>query len=169
MLSHRRQFLWLLFALLCTKSLLKRGLRFFPFRAEPFSRREAKQFWQNWLHWQWIYSPELPAILILTLAILNELRCHPHFWVLANQIAWAGLLLLIQILDGKQCRSRSVGFFRSQLIWIYTVCKGRIYPVSVGQGLKFRWGHFTTRWYVITLCMLSNFACFFCHLWIFFN
>ena len=22
----------------------------------------------------------------------------------------------------KQCRSRSVGFFRSQLTWIYTVC-----------------------------------------------
>ena len=37
---------------------------------------------------------------------------------------------LIQIVDinshnGKQCRSRSVGFFRSPLIWIYTVCKGR--------------------------------------------
>ena len=35
-----------------------------------------------------------------------------------------------------QCRSRSVGFFRSQLIWIYTVCKGRIYQGSAGQGLK---------------------------------
>ena len=27
------------------------------------------------------------------------------------------------IYDAKQCRSKSVGFFRSQLIWIYTVCK----------------------------------------------
>ena len=34
----------------------------------------------------------------------------------------------------KQCRSTSV-FWRSQLIWIYTVCKGRVYPGSAGQGL----------------------------------
>ena len=27
--------------------------------------------------------------------------------------------------------------FRSQLIWIYTVCKGRVYPGSAGQGLKY--------------------------------
>ena len=40
----------------------------------------------------------------------------------------------MHILNGKQCRSRSVGFFRSQLIWTYTVCKGRIYPGSAGQG-----------------------------------
>ena len=26
--------------------------------------------------------------------------------------------------------------FRSQLIWIYTVCKGRVYPGSAGQVLK---------------------------------
>ena len=26
--------------------------------------------------------------------------------------------------------------FRSQLIWICTVCKGRLYPGSTGQGLK---------------------------------
>ena len=37
------------------------------------------------------------------------------------------------ILYGKQCRSRSVGLWRSQLIWIYTVCKGRVYPGSAGQ------------------------------------
>ena len=30
----------------------------------------------------------------------------------------------------------TVGFFRSQLIWIYTVFKGRVYPCSAGQGLK---------------------------------
>ena len=29
-------------------------------------------------------------------------------------------------------------FFRSQLIWIYTVCKGRAYPGSAGQGLHVR-------------------------------
>ena len=32
--------------------------------------------------------------------------------------------------------SRSVGFFRSQLIWIYIVCKGRVYPGSAGQGFS---------------------------------
>ena len=42
----------------------------------------------------------------------------------------------IHIPYGKQCKSKSVGFFRSQLIWIYTVCKGRVYPGSAGQGLK---------------------------------
>ena len=41
----------------------------------------------------------------------------------------------IQIFNGKQCRSRSVGFFRSQLIWIYTVCNGRAYQSSAGLGL----------------------------------
>ena len=47
----------------------------------------------------------------------------------------------IQVVDtnshnAKQCRSRSVGFWRSQLIWIYTVYKSRAYPGSAGQGLK---------------------------------
>ena len=28
------------------------------------------------------------------------------------------------------------GFFRSQLIWIYTVNKGRVYPGSAGQRVK---------------------------------
>ena len=41
----------------------------------------------------------------------------------------------IHILNGTQCRSRSVGFWRSQMIWIYTVCKGRVYPGSAGLGL----------------------------------
>ena len=36
----------------------------------------------------------------------------------------------------KQCRSISVGFFRSPLIWICTVCKDRVYPGSAGQGLS---------------------------------
>ena len=76
------------------------------------------------------------VILILTLVMLNKLRCHAHFQFSANQITWSRMLIQIQLLNGKQCRSRSVGFFRSQLIWIYTVCKGRIYPGSAGQGLS---------------------------------
>ena len=67
--------------------------------------------------------------------MLNKLRCHAHFQFSANRIAWSGLLLQIQILNDKQCRSRSVGFFRSQLIWIYTVWKGKVYPGSAWQGL----------------------------------
>ena len=46
------------------------------------------------------------------------------------------LLIQIHILNDKQCKSRSVGFFRSQLIWIYTVCKDRAYPGSAGQGFS---------------------------------
>ena len=52
----------------------------------------------------------------------------------------SGCWYKIQILNGKQCRPRSVGFWRSQLIWIYTVCKDRAYPGSVGERLNFaRW------------------------------
>ena len=63
----------------------------------------------------------------LILAILNKLRCPAHFWFSASQITWSQIHILID----KQCRS----FFRSQLIWIYTVCKGRAYPGSTGPGL----------------------------------
>ena len=53
----------------------------------------------------------------------------------ANQITWSRLLIKIHTLNDKQRRSKSVGFFRSQLIWIYTVCKGRVYLGSAGEGL----------------------------------
>ena len=72
----------------------------------------------------------------LTLVMLNKLRCHAHFQFSANQITWSTSLLQIHILNGKKCRSRSAGFFRSQLIWIYTVCKDRLYPGSAGLGLR---------------------------------
>ena len=36
----------------------------------------------------------------------------------------------------KKCRSRSFGFWRNLLIWIYTVCKGRAYSGSVGPELE---------------------------------
>ena len=39
--------------------------------------------------------------------------------------------------DPDQLASSEVGFFRSQLIWIYTVCKGRVFPVPAGEGLKY--------------------------------
>ena len=40
-----------------------------------------------------------------------------------------------EVSNDKQCRSRSVGFWRSKLIWIYTVCKDRAYLGSTGSGL----------------------------------
>ena len=75
---------------------------------------------------------------ILTLIMLNKLRCYAHFYFSANQITWFRLLIQIHILHDKQCRSRSVGFCGSQLIWIYTVCKGWEYPGLARLGLKTR-------------------------------
>ena len=50
-------------------------------------------------------------------------------------------VIQIHILNHKQCRSRSGGFYRSQLIWIYTVCKDRVFPGLAGLGLKrTQWG-----------------------------
>ena len=74
----------------------------------------------------------------LTLVLLNKLRCHTHFLFSANHITWSRLWIQIHMLKDKQCRSRSVGFFRSQLIWIYTVYKDRVYLDSAGQGLRFQ-------------------------------
>ena len=39
------------------------------------------------------------------------------------------LIQIVDIINDKQCRSRSVG-------WIYTVCKVRVYPGSAGLGLR---------------------------------
>ena len=46
-------------------------------------------------------------------------------------------MIPIQILNGKQCRSRSVGFFRSQqlLIWLYTLLRQGM-PCSAREGLN---------------------------------
>ena len=72
----------------------------------------------------------------LTLVMLNKLRCQAYLQFSADQITRSRLLIWINILNDKQSRSRSVGFWRSQLVWIYTVCKGRVYPGSAGQGLS---------------------------------
>ena len=77
--------------------------------------------------------------------MLHKLICHTYFELTANQITWSRLLRQIHILNAKQCGSISVGFSRSQLIWIYTVCKRNVYPGSAGQGLiiynHFQWEH----------------------------
>ena len=70
---------------------------------------------------------------ILTIVMLKK-RYYAHLQFSANWITWSRLLTQIHILNGKQCRSRSAGFFRSQLMWIYTVFKDRVYPGSAVPG-----------------------------------
>ena len=56
------------------------------------------------------------------LYLISKSRCaYQDQWQPALQLT---LVLLNPDISGfcKQCRSRSVGFWRSQLIWIYTVC-----------------------------------------------
>ena len=99
------------------------------FWVQPFwIINEAKGYMQLQKLQCWIWRD-------LTLVLLNKLRCHAYFQFSANQITWSSLLIQTHILNGKQCRFRSVGFWRSQLIWIYTVCKNRVYPGSAGLGL----------------------------------
>ena len=84
---------------------------------------------------------------------------------------------LIQIVDINshtewQTVQIQISWLLSQLIWIYTVCKGRVYPGSAGQGLLCLvdpgWycnclvgeegtGSFTFLWF--PACMLSVVAC----------
>ena len=103
------------------------------------------------------YLMSVTNLRFLTIILLNKLRCHAYFQFSAS-ITWSSLLIQIHILNGKQCRSRSVGFFRSQLIWIYTVCKDRVYPGSAGQGLITSWQQLISQlqvWYSITSCQLQ--------------
>ena len=70
----------------------------------------------------------------LTLVLLNKLRCHTLFKFSANQITWSRLLIQIHILNGKQCRSRSVGFFKPTDLDLHCL-QNRTYPGSTGLGL----------------------------------
>ena len=67
--------------------------------------------------------------------MLNKLRCQLQIFSHSDYLIDGVDTKIPYILNHKQCRSRSVGFFRSQLIWIYTVCKGRANPGSAGQRL----------------------------------
>ena len=60
---------------------------------------------------------------------------HP-FLIFCQSVYLIQSVYNIHILNGGQCRSGSVGFFRSQLIWLYTVCKGRTYLGSAGSRLN---------------------------------
>ena len=70
--------------------------------------------------------------------------CHAEYILIFSQSDF-----LIKVVDtnshnGKQCRSRSVGF-KSRLICIYTVCKA-----SAGQGLTF-----TSLGYITKTCLYN--------------
>ena len=75
---------------------------------------------------------------ILTLVLLNKLMPRPL--LIFSQSDY-----LVQVVDTNSNTEQLtvqiqiswlLNFFRSQLIWIYTVCKGRLYPGSAGQGLN---------------------------------
>ena len=80
--------------------------------------------------WCAIFSFSINSIRMhLTLVLLNKLT-HPFLFVSQSDY-------LIQI----QCGHKFIYWmtnsanYRSQLIWMYTVCKYSIYPGSAGQGL----------------------------------
>ena len=60
----------------------------------------------------------LRAIILVFLAPINPFhaawRCYTHFKFPANQITWSRFLIQAHILNGKQCRSRSVGCLQRQ-------------------------------------------------------
>ena len=100
-----------------------------------------------------------------TLAMLNRLRCHSHFEFSANQITSFRKLIQSHILNDKQYRFRSVGFFRSQLIWISTECtecKSRAYLCSAGPGLSCTYSNYSNlpqSWEAILLFPHAQYSC----------
>ena len=77
----------------------------------------------------------------LTFAMLKKIKMtHPLLIV-----SQSNYLIQIHLRNDKQCRSRSVGFF-SQMIWIFTVYKDRVYSGSAGQGLIVRSKTSCTPW-----------------------
>ena len=74
-------------------------------------------------------------LVVLPLTMRNKLRCHAHFYNfhpirLLDPGCWYKFTYLItNRADQDQ--------FRSHLICIYNVCKGRAYPGSAGLELKF--------------------------------
>ena len=84
------------------------------------------------------------SVYIFALGWLFINPCHAHFQFSANQITLSRLLILVHILNDKQCRSRLVGFC--------TVCKGRVYLDSAGEGLT----HNCSRWHSMIFIFSKN-------------
>ena len=121
---------------------------------------ECKEYWEKC---SYIIVPDKRGIHILfyqflhenihwwdslTIVMLNKLRCHAHFQF-SN---WSRLLILIHILNDKQCRSRSAGFWGwlggakvlcilhhwgVQLILAYSWARPAILVVGKGRGGMF--------------------------------
>ena len=61
----------------------------------------------------------------------------PHLFQIFSQTDY--LIQTVDIISHTERQTVQIQiswFLRSQLIWIYTVCKGGIYPGSAGQGLR---------------------------------
>ena len=114
--SSRKASGWLLFTLNHTlrKGIIKRS--FFVI----FLHQNSHSFWKEWVSTNiFLISPWRHILWLLLMSTHNICFCgeirkiHVLTLVLLNpDIPWLC----------KQCRSRSVGFWRSQLIWICTVC-----------------------------------------------
>ena len=83
--------------------------------------------------------------MLLPLLIFRQIRFFdPGFWYKFIYITT------------KQCWSRSVGFWRSHLIWIYIVCKVRAYQGSAGPALMHQTGNIFETHYKIMFYKIAN-------------
>ena len=81
-----------------------------------------EEWWQN-----------LQVYLIpLTLALLSKLLSP---FLIVSQSDYLIQIVVINLHTEWQTVQIQIGFFRRQLIWIYTVCKGRVYLCSAGKRL----------------------------------
>ena len=69
---------------------------------------------------------------VLTLVMLNKLTPLPL--LILSQSDY--LIQIVAINSHTKWQTVQIQIWRSQLIWIYTVCKNRAYLGSAGQGLK---------------------------------
>ena len=71
--------------------------------------------------------PLLTVSQLDSLIQIVDINSHTEWTTVQIQISW----LLV-----NRANPDELAFFRNQLIWIYTVCKGRAYPGSAGLGLN---------------------------------
>ena len=95
-------------------------------------------------HW---YSAEAR----LTLVLLNKLRCHAFFQIFRLSDYLTQTADINSHAEWQTVQIQISWLLRSQLIWIYTVCKCRVYPGSAGQGLRG-----TSKEYPLHMFLLRN-------------
>ena len=91
----------------------KKDISIFRMKKAPYLLLCCK--WENKILYQTVQMDRL--ILAFTACL-----CHQYQFVILYIILTLVLLNLDIPCLCKQCRARSVGFFRSQLIWLCTVC-----------------------------------------------